>query len=408
MPTRTFTFPGPQGQELSGRLEVPIGGRPRAWALFAHCFTCSKNARAAVDISRSLAQRGIAVLRFDFTGLGDSEGAFEDTTFSSNVDDLVSAAHALKKEYDAPSILVGHSLGGAAVLRATAQLESVTAVATIGAPARPLHVLGLLQDAEEDIRESGRATVDIGGRPFTVRQEFVDDLREHDGVPGAAELDGRALLIMHAPTDNVVGIDNAARLYEAARHPKSFISLDGADHLLSSPGDADFVAGVLSAWARRYVSPPHDPERAELTSSERVVTRTGRDTFYTEIGIRAHELVADEPKSVGGGDLGPTPYDYLLAGLGACTSMTLQMYAGRKGWPLEEATVRLRHRRLHGDDRDACEEDDDCRIDVVEREVRLTGELDGDQRARLMEIADRCPVHRTLEAGVDVRTTESS
>ncbi|MEM7417020.1 MAG: alpha/beta fold hydrolase [Gemmatimonadota bacterium] len=405
MPTSTFEFTGSGGDRLSARIETPASGRPLAWALFAHCFTCSKNVRAAVHISRGLAQHGIGVLRFDFTGLGESEGDFANTNFSSNIDDLVRAAQALELEHGAPSILVGHSLGGAAVLRAAGRLPSVRAVATVGAPAEPLHVLGLLKDSTEEIEAAGEATVDIGGRPFRVQKQFVDDLQEQRTEHAVASL-GRALMILHSPTDQIVGIENAAQLYEMARHPKSFVSLDGADHLLSRPEDATFVASVLAAWAARYVEPAPDLDGEQLTGSNRVITSTGSGTFYTEIGIRAHELVADEPKSVGGDDLGPTPYDYLLAGLGACTSMTLQMYAGRKGWPLEEARVHLRHSRLHGPDRDACEEDDECRLDVVDREVELKGPLDEGQRARLMEIADRCPVHRTLEAGVQVRTQE--
>lgn len=406
MSTQPFDFSGSSGLRLAARLELPASGRPRAWALFAHCFTCSKNIRAAVNISRGLASRGFGVLRFDFTGLGESEGDFADTNFSSNVEDLVLAARALEEAHGAPALLVGHSLGGAAVLRAAREVPSVKAVATIGAPAEPLHVLGLLRDAQEEIETEGEAYVDIGGRPFPVRRHFIEDLRES---PAREVVQGlrRALLILHSPTDNIVGIENAATLYDMARHPKSFVSLDGADHLLSGPEDADFVASVLAAWATRYLPPAPHPDENELRDSERVVAATEHGTFYTEIGIRAHELVADEPKSVGGEDLGPTPYDYLLAGLGACTSMTLQMYAGRKAWPLEEARVRLRHRRLHGPDRNRCADDEECRLDVVDREVELIGELDETQRARLMEIADRCPVHRTLEAGVDVRTTRT-
>ena len=404
MSTERVTFPGSNGEALSARLELPASGRPTAWALFAHCFTCSKNVRAAVSITRALSRRGVAVLRFDFTGLGESEGDFADTNFSSNVADVVAAARFLESEHAAPALLIGHSLGGAAVLQAAASLPSVRAVATIGAPADPVHVLEHVSSSREEIEAEGVATVEIAGRPFRVKKQFLDDL-ESQNVERVVSTLNRALMIFHSPIDATVGVDNAARLYTMAKHPKSFVSLDRADHLLTDPDDADYVASVLSAWASKYVDRDESGSTA-LQDAERAVTRTRSGTFYTDIAIREHSLVADEPTSVGGEDLGPTPYDYLLAGLGACTSMTLQMYAGRKEWPLEEARVRLRHRRLHKDDQDACDADGNCRLDVVDREVELIGDLDGEQRARLMEIADRCPVHRTLEAGVRVETTE--
>lgn len=405
MPTEKIQFEGADGHLLSARIEAPPGPRPATWALFAHCFTCTKNIRAAVDISRALASRGVGVLRFDFTGLGESEGDFANTNFSSNVGDLVAAGRFMADELDAaPSILVGHSLGGAAVLQAAPSLPGVRAVTTIGAPADPVHVLQHVDASAEEIAARGEARVSIGGRPFTVKKQFLDDLRAQHMEDVVAGLDA-ALLFMHAPLDEVVGIDNAARLYQMAKHPKSFVSLDRADHLLTDSADSAYVATVLAAWASRYVDLYEGPaDIDELREGDRAVTRTVEGTFHTDIAVRQHILVADEPASVGGEDAGPTPYDYIVAGLGACTSMTLQMYAGRKEWPLEEARVSLKHRRIHANDCDDCEADQ--RLDVVDREIELVGPLSDEQRARLMEIADRCPVHRTLEAGVRVETTE--
>jgi putative redox protein len=400
--TERITFPGASGDQLAARIELPASGRPRAWALFAHCFTCSKNFRAAVEITRALSRLGFAVVRFDFTGLGESEGDFADTNFSSNVDDLLAAGRFMEESYDAPALLVGHSLGGAAVLQAAAALPSVRAVATIGAPADPGHVLQHVSSAIEEIERDGEAEVTIAGRPFRVRKQFLDDLDGRNMERVVSDL-GRALVIFHSPIDEIVGIDNAARLYAMARHPKSFVSLDRADHLLTDPADARYVASVLGAWASRYVEAAPEMTISELAESDRAVTRTRTGTFYTDIAIREHSLVGDEPKSVGGEDLGPTPYDYLLAGLGSCTSMTLQMYAGRKEWPLEEAVVRLRHKKVHAQD-SADPDGSHPRLDHIEREVELIGPLDDAQRARLFEIADRCPVHRTLERGAHVHT----
>jgi len=390
---------------LSARLELPLSGEPSAYALFAHCFTCSKNIRAAVHVTRALSARGYGVVRFDFTGLGESEGDFADTNFTSNIQDLVAAARFMEEELEGPSLLVGHSLGGAAVLRAAPQIESVRAVATVGAPADPVHVLAHVVEDRDEIERTGEAEVRIGGRPFRIRRQFLDDLESQQMEAAVSGL-GRPLLIFHSPIDDIVGIENAARLYEMARHPKSFVSLDRADHLLGDESDSQYVGDVLAAWASRYLPADASTEEPEdLGAADRVVTRTGTEGFRTDIRVRRHALTADEPISVGGEDAGPTPYDLLLAGLGACTSMTLQMYARRKGWPLQEARVRLRHRRKHANDCLDCATDPDPRLDVVDREVELSGDLDDEQRTRLLEIADRCPVHRTLEAGVHVRTT---
>lgn len=405
MTTRRLAFPGSAGTDLSAILELPADGRAEAYAVFAHCFTCSKDLKAVVAISRTLIRRRIAVLRFDFTGLGESGGDFADTTFSGNVEDLVAAAEHLEAIARAPSILIGHSLGGAAVLQAAHLLPSVRAVATIGAPADPSHVLGLVESSREEIERDGEAVVRIAGRPFRIRREFLEDL-EADNMRAALSVLRRALLILHSPVDEIVGIDNAARLYEAARHPKSFVSLDDADHLLTDPADARYAGEVLAAWASRYVHDAPDEASAASPAGPGVYARTPAGGFRTELVTGPHTLVADEPASVGGTNEGPTPYDLLAAALAACTGMTLRMYADRKGWPLEEVAVRVEHGRVHAEHGGACEDPRSC-LDTLRREVRVVGrDLDAAQRARLLEIADRCPVHRTLERGVEITTEE--
>lgn len=395
MKSQKLTFHNVDGMELAAHLDLPVDGKPRACALFAHCFTCSKNLRAVGNIARSLTQDRIAVLRFDFTGLGESEGDFADTNFSSNVADLVAAAQFLEAEYGAPKLLIGHSLGGAAVLHAAHSIPSVTAVVTIGAPADPGHVAHLLESSREEIEREGKAVVKLAGRGFTIKKQFLDDLEAthmQDAIRGLK----RALLVCHAPLDNTVGVDNAREIYLAARHPKSFLSLDTADHLLSNQEDSLYAGRAIAAWASRYVGTLLPEEDRPLVPEEdRVVARTGREHYTTEIVAGGHGLLADEPIAVGGADRGPSPYDLLLAGLGSCTSITLRMYADRKEWPLEEIRVHLTHDKIHAEDCAHCETREG-KLTRIQREIELIGPLSTEQRERLLEIANRCPVHRTL------------
>ncbi|MEX1258981.1 MAG: alpha/beta fold hydrolase [Gemmatimonadota bacterium] len=407
MINQRITFPGANGDQLSARLSLPPDGDVVACALFAHCFTCSKDLKPVVNISRALTQERIAVLRFDFTGLGESEGDFADTTFSSNVEDLIAAAAYMDEMLSAPAILIGHSLGGAAVLQAAGRLDSVRAVATIGAPYDPEHVKGLLGDAAEALDHRSEVAVSIGGRSFTVSRKFIEDLSDQrvEEVIGALK---RPLLVFHSPVDRVVGIENAALIFKAAKHPKSFVSLDDADHLLLDEQDSLYVGSVLAAWVHRYLELPPEPATIEdLATDNRVTTRTVSGSFRTEIAARGYALTADEPKAAGGDGLGPTPYDLLAAALGACTSMTLRIYADRKGWPLEQAIVRLEHSKIYAKDEERAAKED-ARLDELEREVTLIGPLDEEQRQRLLEIAERCPVHRTLDAGVRILTHAGS
>ena len=408
-------FPGSLGLTLSARLDVPDQS-PKAFALFAHCFTCSKDTLAASRIARALVAEGIAVLRFDFTGLGNSHGDFANTNFSSNIGDLVAAAEFLAENYTAPSILIGHSLGGAAVLAATHRIPSTKAVVTIAAPCRPDHVVELLSAATEEIRDAGEAEVNLGGRTFRIQKQLLDDL-EMQNQPAKIGALSAALLVMHSPTDDTVGVDNARDIFDAARHPKSFVALDGADHLLTKPADSQFAAGVIAAWASRYAfgeipdtdvasqaSAPAMTRVAAVPTAPGVVVVSGNahGAFGQDLFLGAHHLLADEPAPLGL-DTGPSPYDLLLAGLGACTSMTLKMFADRKNIPLAHVSVELKHARIHAED---CEHCDTAvgMVDQIERVITLTGDLSDAQRQTLLEIADKCPVHRTLTGEISITT----
>lgn len=394
MPTERFTFPGHAGDMLAARLDRPDGPH-LATAIFAHCFTCSKDITAARRIAGRLASMGIAVLRFDFTGLGHSGGEFANTSFTSNVEDLHAAHDALVERNMPPSLLIGHSLGGAAVLKATAQLDGIKGVVTIGAPSDPGHVAHNFAAAIPEIMESGSAEVSLGGRPFTIGKTFVEDVSSTKLDACLKELHA-ALLVLHAPLDQTVGIENASQIFIAAKHPKSFVTLDGADHLIANPKDAEYAADTIATWARRYIplnepSPPPDIPEGILR-----VTEADASGFLQDVQSGPHHLLADEPTEFGGTNKGLTPYGYLSAGLGACTSMTIRMYARRKQWPLDSVHVDISHAKSHIDGE---------RIDVFSRSISLTGNLSEEQRSRLLEIADKCPVHKTLEAGAQVETT---
>ncbi len=408
-------FAGALGETLAGRLELPEG-TPAAFALFAHCFTCGKDAIAATRISRALTEVGIAVLRFDFTGLGHSGGDFENSNFSSNLDDLVCAAEFLAAEHEAPSLLIGHSLGGAAVLAAAHRITGVKAVATIAAPADPRHLTTVFAEQLAEIEKTGSAMVSLGGREFRIRRQFVNDLKEQRQCERIAELDA-ALLVMHSPDDGIVPVDNARVIFDAARHPKSFVSLDGADHLLTTPGDAAFAASVIGAWAQRYLpdvesaaegadAPPEVEQAptAELPAGAVRVTESGEGPYGQIVETAHHRITSDEPTPLGL-DSGMSPYELLLAALGGCTSMTLRMYAARKKWPLEEVEVTLTYTRAHGATKEAGSSSDTAaRPEIIRRAIRIRGDLSDQQRTTLLDIADRCPVHRTLHNDVTVTT----
>jgi putative redox protein len=403
MPTERFQFTSSEGHQLAASLDLP-DGETKACALFAHCFTCGKDALAAKRIAVALAEKGIAVLRFDFTGLGSSEGDFANSTFSSNVADLVRAADHLRETRQAPAILIGHSLGGAAILAAADRIAEAKAVVTIAAPSDPSHVTGLFKDRVDTIRKDGKAEVSLAGRPFTIKSQFLDDIAEHGLMGHIANL-RKALLVMHAPTDDTVGIDNATRIFVAAKHPKSFVSLADADHLLTQRRDSSYVADMIAAWVSRYIETamPQGADDASEAPRRVVVCETRNSKFQNTVSIGPHRLLADEPVAAGGEDSGPGPYDFLLTALGACKSMTMRLYADRKSFPLERATVTLTHSKIHAQDCAECETKEGM-LDQIDVLIGLEGPLDTDQYKRIIEIADKCPVHRTLTSEIRILT----
>ncbi len=400
MPTERIEFPGHDGTPLAARLDLPQGPQV-ATAIFAHCFTCGKDIPAARRVAARLSALGIAVLRFDFTGLGHSGGEFANTSFTSNVNDLLAANTYLEQRGMTPSLIVGHSLGGAAVLKAAAALDTIKAVATIGAPFDPGHVTHNFAQALPEIDAEGSAKVSLGGRPFRISKGFVDDVTKTNLTEAVGRLKA-ALLVLHAPLDNIVGIENAGEIFSAAKHPKSFVTLDGADHLITKSDDAEYVANIITAWSERYLDinrpapPPGAPEGVLR------VAESDPNGFLNDITSGdGHHLLADEPLAYGGTNRGLSPYGLLSAGLGACTSMTIRMYARHKKWPLDHVSVDVSHDKVHAQDAKTAVGD---KIDTWHRRITLKGALTEDQRARLLEIADKCPVHRTLERSSQVIT----
>lgn len=406
MRSEKYEFESHEGTILAGRLELP-DNEPKAYAIFAHCFTCTKDFVASRTIAKSLASRGIATLRFDFTGLGNSEGDFGNTNFSSNVKDLVFAAESLAKTHQAPRLLVGHSLGGAAILAAAPYIESATAVATLAAPFDPSHVMHLFKDDIDTIQQEGKTDVDLFGRPFSISKDFIDDINQHNQRERIASM-RKALLVMHSPTDQTVGIENAKMIFESAQHPKSFVSLDGMEHLLMNPQDVEYAADILACWAARYI----DQEPRTIADTIKVkpydgkvkLYPTGNGPFSFMVQAGSHHFLADEPISVGGKDSGATPYDFLLAAVGACTAMTLKMYAKHKKINLDDVRVELTQERIHAKDCEDCEGAGDDMVYKIERVISVKGDLTDDQKQRLIEIADKCPVHRTLEGEIAIST----
>ena len=388
-------FKNKEGNQLTAYLDMPPNGKADHFAIFAHCFTCTKNLKAVRHIVLALTQHGFGVLSFDFTGLGESEGDFSDTNFSSNVDDLIAAHEYLEEEYSKAELLIGHSLGGAAVLAAGLDLE-VAAIATIGAPADPDHVLHLVK-RKEDIREKGQAEVNIGGRPFLIKQQFLDDLENASIRPRLNDYNG-ALLVMHAPGDNTVGIENARLIFDSATHPKSFVSLNKADHLLSNQEDAIYAGKMIAEWSFNYLP------KATNTNPETDKQAVARNysNFITEVFTGKHQFIADEPEKEGGQDLGPSPYDLLASALATCTAMTLRMYIDRKKWNVDEILVHVEHNKEHSDDSNP--DSEAGMIDILERKIEVFGNLDDDQKRKLLEIANKCPVHRTLLSEMTIRS----
>ena len=399
-------FPGHSGDLLMGSLELP-DTPPLATALIAHCFTCGKDSVAASRIARSLVKLGYAVLRFDFTGLGSSDGDFANTNFSSNVQDLVAAASVMRSRDMAPSILIGHSLGGTAVLNAASEIPETVGVVTIGSPADAQHVAKQFTCDVDKINQQGEAEVSLAGRAFTIKKQFLDDISATSTE--VIQKMKKPLLILHSPLDRTVAIAEAERIYKAANHPKSFVSLDKANHLLTDKNDAEYVAGLVSSWAGRFLesdAPANESKAAKQAVQKGEVSVVERDhKFLLDVSTDSHQWRADEPTTVGGSNAGPDPYEHLLASVGTCTAMTVRMYAERKKWPLQDVKITLRHSREYHKDCIDCEEKP-TQLDVLERDIELIGNLDDAQRDRLMEIADKCPVHNTLTGNLSIRTNK--
>ncbi len=400
MNIQKVSFTNKDEEQLAGRLELPLDQKPHNFVIFAHCFTCTKNLTAVKNVGRALTDAGFGVLRFDFTGLGESEGDFENTNFSGNVEDLVDAATFLENNYMAPTLIIGHSLGGTAAIFAASKIQSIKAVAVINSPSHPSHVMHLLKDSAYEINKNGKAKVNLGGIDFTIKKQFLDDLENKSLIDVISNLK-KALLILHSPQDTTVGIMNAEEIYKAAQHPKSFVSLDGADHLLSKKEDSQYIGQVIAGWASRYVEIP--PAEKIKSKSKVAASLNSDDKFTTHLKLGDHYFIADEPVDFGGKNFGPSPYEFLSAGLAACTVMTIQMYARRKKWDVQNVTCHINYSKDHAIDCEHCEEDS-AKIDTFTRKIKLKGNLSEEQKKKLLEIADKCPVHKTLHTETQVKT----
>lgn len=402
MSTTKVSFPNSKGEEIAAVIDFPFDQKPSAYAILAHCFTCSKNFNGVRNVSHGLTQNGIAVMRFDFTGLGESSGDFSDTNFTTNIEDLKAAYQFMETEYEAPEILLGHSLGGAAVLYAGAELDKVKAIVTIAAPSTPDHVTHLIKDKIPEIEEKGKAKVNLAGREFEIEKHFLESLKRKTIKEVMKGNRGKALLVMHSPQDKLVEIANARRIYESGHHPKSFITLNNADHLLTKKSDAQYAGRIVAEWVKKYVE---EQEKVVVRSKSHVAAELDvEDNFTTYIKAGRHDLVADEPEKVGGDDYGPDPYALIASGLAACTAMTVKMYAQRKGWALTDIKVHVDHAKDYAHD---CKEQQDSssKIDVFTRTVEFIGDLTDDQKKKLLQIANKCPVHKTLKNASAIETT---
>lgn len=400
MKSEKVEFLNQKEEKIAAILDWPINKKPLATAIFAHCFTCNKNFKALKNISRGLTNAGFAVLRFDFTGLGESEGEFAESNFDTNIEDIELAAKFLEEKIEAPKLLIGHSLGGTAVLFSAHKIKSTKGIVTIGSPYHPSHATKLFDESIEEIKKKGRARVNIGGRPFTVSSDLISTLEQSSPEEILADLK-KSLLIMHSPQDDIVSIDNAEKIYIAARHPKSFITLGGADHLMSHAADSSYVGKVIGSWIERYIK---IEDSKSLKTNHQVAAQTNHDSLTTDVYAEGHALTADEPERVGGNNLGPSPYGFLSSALASCTSLTLQMYAKRKNWSLETATVHINHKKDYVEDSKSLEDKKGGKIDHFYREIELKGDLSEDQKERLLEIADKCPIHKTLHSEIMVET----
>jgi putative redox protein len=402
MSTIKVTFKNSKSEQIAAEIDFPLDQKPSAYAILAHCFTCSKNFNGVRNVSHGLTQNGIAVLRFDFTGLGESTGDFSDTNFTTNIEDLKAAYQFMEAEYEAPEILLGHSLGGAAVLYAAAELEKVKAIVTIGAPSTPDHVTHLIEDKIPEIKEKGYAKVNLAGREFEIEKHFLESLKRKTIEEVMKGNRGKALLVMHSPQDKVVEIANARRIYESAHHPKSFITLNKADHLLNKKSDAQYAGRIVAEWVKKYVE---EQDKVAVRSKSHVAAELDvEDNFTTYIKAGRHDLVADEPEKVGGDDYGPDPYALIASGLAACTAMTVKMYAQRKGWALTDVKVHIDHSKDHAQDYKE-EHDSNSKIDVFDRKIEFIGDLSDEQKRKLLQIANKCPVHKTLKNASTIETT---